>query len=109
MKLIQEQHSQIDIISANVIQTVAANQKGFRWNKAWIYPASGIADTGLLAVNVGDVYVGKRGAGKDCTPDLLTTGDGPIKYELPVGQVMRLEDIIVQGANVGDGVFISFT
>ena len=108
MKLVQEQHSQIDLVNSNVIQTVAANQKGFKWNKAWIYPASGIDAGGLLVANSADIYVGKRGAGKDCTPDLLTPTDGPIKYELPVGQVLRLEDIIVQGT-AGDGVFISFT
>ena len=40
------------------------------------------------------------------TPDVLGTDDGPLKYELPMGQKMRLSDVIIQGA-INDGVFYS--
>jgi len=40
------------------------------------------------------------------TPDALAPSDLPLKYELPLGQKMRLSDIVVQGA-ANDGVFVS--
>ena len=40
------------------------------------------------------------------TPDALAPADLPMKYELPLGQKMRLNDIVIQGAQ-GDGVFYS--
>lgn len=40
------------------------------------------------------------------TPDVLQPTDLPLKYELPLGQKMRLSDIVIQGAQ-NDGVFYS--
>jgi len=41
-------------------------------------------------------------------PDVLNPNDLPIKFELPLGQKMRLSQIIVTG-NAGDGVFFQFS
>jgi hypothetical protein len=38
------------------------------------------------------------------TPDVLQPDDLPLKYELPLGQKMRLCDVMIQGAQ-SDGVF----
>jgi len=41
-------------------------------------------------------------------PDVLAPGDLPIKFELPLGQKMRLSQVIVSGAT-GDGVFLQWS
>lgn len=41
-------------------------------------------------------------------PDALQPADLPIKFELPLGQKMRLSQVIVSG-NAGDGVFLQWS
>jgi len=95
------------IREANKMQPLSDNAK-LVFEKLWIYPAKGAA-AGLLTANVGTVYLGKTGAGDPMTPDALANGDGPLKYELAPGQKLRLQDVLLQGANVGDGVFFTYT
>jgi hypothetical protein len=92
---------------ANVMQPLSENDK-LVFEKCWIYPASGAA-AGLLVDNAGDVYVGKTGSGDPMTPDKLAVGALPVGILLAPGQKLRLKDILLQGANVGDGVFFTYT
>lgn len=95
--------------AANTIQPLSDNDK-LVFEKCWIYPAKGSNTRGLLDVaNVGTVYIGKAGAGDPMTPDALANGDPPLKIELAPGQKLRLRDVLIQGANVGDGVFYTYT
>jgi hypothetical protein len=93
--------------TANTMQPIDPNNKN-TFRKLWIYPAKGQA-AGLLTANVGTVYVGKRGSGELVTPDALAVNDGPLVYELSPGQELQVQDVIFQGANVGDGVFFCYT
>lgn len=80
----------------------------FAFQKLWLYPAKAVA-AGILTANAGNVSVGKSGsAATKYTPDLLQPTDLPIKYELPLGQKMKLSQVILQGA-AGDGVYYQFT
>ena len=102
------------IKNANSIERVADDLK-LKFNKAWLYPAKGIAKNGdgsgvtpgKRIPNGGTISVGEHTEGADCTPDDLLTGDPPIKFELPQGDWKYLKDVIIQGA-AGDGVYIKY-
>jgi len=95
------------LAAANVIEALSDDPKR-TFSKLWIYPALGHA-AGKLALNVGDVYVGKRGAGPKVTPDKLASADLPLVFELQPGQSLKLEDILLQADNAADGVFFCYT
>lgn len=92
---------------ANTIEPLSPNDK-LVFEKLWLYPAKGAAG-GLLTANVGNIYIGKAGSGDKMTPDGLAPGDSAFTITLAPGQKLRLRDVIIQGANVGDGVFYSYT
>lgn len=91
--------------SASVTATLVL--KAF-WQKLWLYPAKALA-AGVLTANSAVVNVGKSGSlAPQCVPDPLNPTDLPMIYQLPLGQKMALEQVILKGS-VGDGVFYSFT
>ena len=101
------QFGQYAIQAANTVEQIALHKKRVYFNKLWLYPASGMS-AGLLTANVGDVYIGEKGDGPNVTPDILQSGDPPIKIELPQGEEKLLEEVLIQGANVGDGVWFKY-
>lgn len=80
------------------------------FQKLWIYPGKAVnGATGALTANVAAVRVGKSGAAATkYLPDVLNPTDLPLKYEVPLGQKMRLAQVLVSGT-VGDGVMFSYT
>lgn len=102
------------IKNANMMERISDSPKA-TFNKIWLYPSTGVAkiltggiQEGQLLQNVGAVSVGEVTDSDKATPDTLAVGDPPIKYELPVGEHKLLRDVLIQGANVGDGVWFKY-
>jgi hypothetical protein len=102
------------IQNANSMERISDSPKAV-FNKIWIYPSQGVAkkltgsvQEGQLILNTGTVYVGEVTESDKATPDALATGDLPLKIELPVGAHKLLRDVLIQGANVGDGVWFKY-
>lgn len=101
------------LTSAN-IEAITADLTLF-FQKLWIYPAKSVGTAGTLGIltpNTNAINLGKSGTTANplvqYLPDVLNTTDGPIAYELPLGQKMALAQIIVKGT-AGDGVYFQFT
>jgi hypothetical protein len=92
--------------NANAIERISDSHK-LSFNKLWLYPAKAVAG-GLLTPNTGNINVGERTESGDVTPDVLQVGDLPMVIELPQGETKLLRDVLIQGANAGDGVWFKF-
>lgn len=78
------------------------------FQKLWVYPGKAVV-AGVITANGADIRVGKSGtAATQYLPDVLAAGDLPLKIELPLGQKMKLSQILIKGT-AGDGVFYSYT
>lgn len=114
MTVVTTREKLITLLATNTIQQLSLAgdaAAGDYFQKIWIYPASAVdAITGVLTPNGGDIHVGLSGsAGTRYLPEKRAAGDVdyPIVYELPLGQKMKLGQIIVVGT-IADGVFIRF-
>lgn len=93
------------VTGANTATPLAVGSVAVKFQKLWLYPAK--ANTsGLLTPNTGTVYAGKT---PNNQPDALASNGGPIKYEYPLGQCGDLTQVNIQAANIGDGVFYTYT
>lgn len=95
-------------IAANTIEDLSDNPK-LTFTKLWLYPAKSKDNSGKLVANVGNIYIGKRGAGDVVTPDLMDNAAGATLIQLEPHQTLRLCDVIIQADNAEDGVFFSYT
>lgn len=82
------------------------------FQKLWLYPGKAIASN-ALTLNTNAIKIGKRGnnlAGNSTTvvTDTLNPTDLPLMIQLPLGQKMSLNDVLISGT-AGDGVFFCFT
>jgi len=105
--IVKNQCGFMTLAATDTIQSLAREKKKTYFTKLWLYPANG-RDGSYLTANAAEIWVGKDGDGPQITPDAIQPTDAALKIELPVGQKMALEDILVQGT-AGDGIFYSYT